>query len=166
VGHRRFTSLWAELQKSTSDVAIVDLKKQMAPHVRYYFELISKVDGDKPRAAPVAANDKIVEGARKVLQSVPVRRALLLDVRGLDRLQLYDPAGDAVRANLQYPPISLDTMFTDRPEVKNYLWSKQFKESKKWFEVPGPFTDKGHYAVLANIKEATELLDASSGWCR
>ena len=155
----RFTALWAELQKSTSDVAMVDLKKQMVPHVRYYFELISKVGETKPRAAPVPANDKIVDRARTVLQGVPVRQRYYSMFVDSITYELYDPAGDPVRANLQFPPVGLDTMFTDRPEVKNFLSSKQYKESKKWFEVPGPFTDKGHYAVLANIKEATELLN-------
>ena len=162
----QFVALWAELQKSTSDVAIVDLKKRMLPHVRYYFELIKPQTGlvdvgeaQKPRAKPVKANEKIVAGARKTLQAVPVRKryySLFVDAISWE---LYDPAGDPVRANLQYPPVTLDTMFTDRPEVKNFLTSKQFKASKKWLEVPGPYTDKGHYAVLANIKEAEKLLE-------
>jgi type VI secretion system protein ImpL len=156
----QFVALWAELQKSTSDVALVDLKKRMAPHVKYYFQLI-KPDGElKPRAAPVAANDKIVEGARKTLQSVPVRKRYYSLFVDAIRYELYDPSSDPVRSNLQFPPITLDAMFTDRPEVKNFLKSKQYEAEKKWFEVTGPYTDKGHFAVLANIKEAVNLLES------
>jgi type VI secretion system protein ImpL len=54
--------------------------------------------------------------------------------------------------------MSLDILFTDRPEVKNFLSSKQFKQKKIYFEVPGPYTDKGHFRVLANIDKAEDLL--------
>jgi type VI secretion system protein ImpL len=155
----QFVALWAELQKSTSDVALVDLKKQMAPLVRYYLELI-KPDGEvKPRATPVPANDKIVERTRKTLQSVPVRKRYYSLFVDAIRYELYDPAADPVRANLQFPPITLDAMFTDRPEVKSFIKSRQHNRTKKWFEVTGPYTDKGHFAVLANIKEAVKLLE-------
>jgi type VI secretion system protein ImpL len=155
-----YTALWAELNKSTSDIALVDLKKQMRPHVRYYLELI-KPDGDKkPRATPVPANKKIVKRARDVLQSVPVRkRYYAFFVDSVSR-ELYDPSGDHIRSNQQFPPTSLDIMFSDRPEVLEFLTSKQKKEKKKWLEVAGPYTDKGHYAVLANIKQAVELLES------
>jgi len=155
----KFVALWAELQKSTSDVALVDLKKRMIPHVRYYFELIKPQGETKPRAVPVAANKKVVTKARKKLQSVPVPKryySLFVDSIGY---VLYDPSMDAIRANLQFPPVTLDAMFTDRPETKEFLTSKQHKQSKKWYEVTGPYTDKGHYAVLANIKEASKLLE-------
>jgi type VI secretion system protein ImpL len=155
-----YTALWAELNKSTSDIALVDLKKKMRPHVRYYLELIKAQEGKKPRAKPVPANRKIVKRARDVLQAVPVRRryyALFVDSVSHE---LYDPSGDNIRSNQQFPPVSLDIMFTDRPEVLTFLASKQKKEKKKWFEVLGPYTDKGHYAVLANIKEAGALLES------
>ncbi|MEZ4437594.1 MAG: type VI secretion system membrane subunit TssM [Polyangiaceae bacterium] len=156
----RYTALWAELQKSTSDVAIVDLKKRMLPHVRFYFELIKPQGGDKkPRAKPVAANDKIVAQIRDTLQSVPVRKRYYSLFIDSITYELYDPSRDADRANLKFPPESLDTMFTDRPEVKKWITSKTYAQSKKWYEVEGPYTEAGHVAVLANITEATELLE-------
>ncbi len=155
----KYTALWAELQKSTSDVGIDEMKKLMRPHVRYYFELIKPEGKHKPRATPVPANEKIVTRARKVLQGVPVRqRYYALFVESVSH-ELYDPSRDKVRSNLQFPPVSLETMFTDRPEVLQLVSSKQYKEKKKWLEVPGPYTDKGHYAVIANIKAAGALLE-------
>ncbi|MBW2456773.1 MAG: type VI secretion system membrane subunit TssM, partial [Deltaproteobacteria bacterium] len=156
----KYTALWAELQKSTSDVGIDELKKTMRPHVQYYFELI-KPEGDKkkPRATPVPANEKIVARARKVLQEVPVRqRYYALFVESVSH-ELYDPSRDKIRSNLQFPPVSLDTMFTDRPEVLKVVGSRQYKGKKKYLEVHGPYTEKGHFAVLANIKAATKLLE-------
>ncbi|HHH31741.1 MAG TPA: type VI secretion system membrane subunit TssM, partial [Polyangiaceae bacterium] len=156
----RFTALWAELQKSTSDVALVDLKKKMLPHVRYYLELIKPEGEDKPRATPVPANAKIVERTRKTLMEVPVsKRYYSLFVDSISH-ELYDPAQDRIRSNLQFPPVTLETIFTDRPEVLKWLSSKKHKADKKWYEVSGPYTDKGHFAVLANIKEAKEVLES------
>ncbi len=156
----RFTGLWAELQKSTSDVALVDLKKEMLPHVRYYLELIKPEGEEKPRATPVPANKKIVERTRKALMEVPVsKRYYSLFVDSISH-ELYDPAQDRVRSNLQFPPVTLETMFTDRPEVMKWISSKKQKADKLWYEVHGPYTDKGHFAVLANIKEAKEVLES------
>jgi type VI secretion system protein ImpL len=162
-GH--YTSEWAEINKALSDVAVVDMKKMMRPLVQHYFELI-KPDGEtKPRATAVPAHAKIVERTRKVLQGVPVRKryyAFFVDSLIHEK---YDPAGDSGRANRKYPPVTLDTLFTDRPEVLKWLLSKQKEnpDKKKYLEVTGPYTEKGHFAVLANLKEAETLLK-SEAW--
>jgi type VI secretion system protein ImpL len=156
----RFIAVWAELQKSSSDVAIVDLKKQMLPHVRYYLQLIKPVGEEKPRATPVPANAKIVERARQTLMDAPVsKRYYSLFVERINH-EIYDPTRGKVRSNLQFPPVSLGTMFTDRPDVLKWMTSKQFRAKKTWYEVDGPFTDKGHFYVITNIKEAKELLES------
>jgi type VI secretion system protein ImpL len=155
----QYTALWADLQKSTSDIALVDLKKRMLPHVRYYFELISPIDGKKPRATPVEPNAKVVDQARKVLIGVPVnKRYYSLFVDSLTH-ELYRPEDDPVRANQKYPPVTLEAMFTDKPQVLKFVRSKQQLGTKRWFEVQGPYTDKGRVAVFANISNAQQLLE-------
>jgi type VI secretion system protein ImpL len=163
----RYTMLWADEAKATSDIKVSALKKRMRPHIQYYLNLIKPDSGllgvggsDKPRATPVPANDKVVEKARAVLEDVPVRkRYMSLFIDSLN-YELYDPAEDRVRSNMQFPPITLDAMFTDRPEVLEWLQSEQNNKTKRYYEVPGPYTDKGHYAVLANIKDAKALLES------
>jgi type VI secretion system protein ImpL len=163
----QYTALWAEAMKAESDLGITELKKRLRPHVAYYFSLLrpSTADDKKAKLAfePVVPNEAIVARARAVLQSVPVSQrytSLFVDVL---EYELYDPAEGAVRGNRQFPPFSLDLLFHDRPEVLRVLGSKQNRETGRYFEVPGPYTDKGHYAVLQNIDNAAALL-ASEEW--
>ena len=155
----KYTALWADLQKATTDVAIPELRKRMKPLVRSYFDLIKPMSG-KARAKPVAANPRIVAHARKVLQSVHVSdRYYAMFVTSVQH-ELYDPERGAERSNLQFPPISLDAMFTDRPKViKKWITSRKFEKKKKYYEVLGPYTEKGHHRVLGNIKLASKLLE-------
>jgi type VI secretion system protein ImpL len=166
----KFTALWADSLKSTSDLGVSALKKRMRPHVEYYFSLI-KPEGNvvdetlgprkaKLRFDPVPANEKILEHARGVLQSVAVpKRYLSLFVDALE-YDLYNPAEDKVRSNQQFPPFTLEALFSDRLEVLQIITSKEFEKTKKYYEVPGPYTDKGHYAVLQNIENAAALLES------
>jgi type VI secretion system protein ImpL len=155
----QYTAIWAETQKATSPIALVDLKKRMLPHVRYYFELISPIEGEKPRATPVEPNAKVVDQARKVLIAVPVnKRYYSLFVDSLNH-ELRDPTGDNIRANHRYPAVTLGDMFADRQHVLKFLRSKQQLGTKRYYEVPGPYTNKGRYAVTANIGNAAQLLD-------
>ena len=39
------------------------------------------------------------------------------------------------------------------------LHSKQAQRTQRYYEVPGPYTDKGHLVVLANIAEAKTILE-------
>ena len=164
---KRYTLLWADLSKSLSTIDLVTLRQKMAPHVRDYFELIQPEpgqDGDdandgKARAKAVPTNDKVVERARTALMAVPVRsRYYAMFVEQLEH-ELYDELNDRVRGNLRYPPLALDTMFTDRPDVLTWLKSRKKSANLGYFEVSGPYTDKGHFAVLGNIGEATQLLE-------
>lgn len=157
----RFTALWSDINKSTNDISMIDLKKRMQPLLLHYFELI-KPDPDrenKARAKPVPANDKVVARAREALQGVPVRKRYLAMFVDTIEAELYDESEDAVRGNLRYPPLSIDTMFSDRKEVLEWLKSAQSESGKGYFQVIGPYTDKGHAAVLSNIDSATALLE-------
>ncbi len=157
----RYTALWSDINKSTNDISMIDLKKRMQPHLLYYFQLI-KPDPDrdnKARARPVPANDKIVQHAREALQAVPVRKRYLAMFIDTIEVELYDDSEDAIRGNLRFPPVSLDAMFSDRKEVTGWLRSAQNESGKGYYSVSGPYTDKGHAAVLSNIESAKDLLE-------
>ncbi len=155
----RYTALWAEINKSTTDVALIELKKAMLPHVFDYFGLIKPDSDGKARAKPVPANDKIVQRAREVLMSRPVNQRYLAMFVDTIEVELYDDLEDPVRGNLRYPPVSLDGMFSDRKDVLGWLTSAQKEANKGYYEVRGPYTDKGHAAVLSNIDQAKQLLE-------
>ncbi len=151
-----YTNLWAELRESTSNVGRDQLKKLMRPHVAYYFKLLKA-----KRFTPVALSEQdqsAVTNARKILSSVPVRKryyAMFVDVVSH---QKYNPAGDNSRSNKMFPPVTLEVLFTDRPKVLKWLSSKTFLKTKTWLAVPGPYTAKGGYAVLSNVKSGIEVL--------
>ncbi len=153
-----FTALWVELNKPSGGQSIYDLKQQAEPFVRYYFELIRDTKTRKARAKAVEANERIVAHARSVLAKVePSVRYQALFVEGL-RYELWDPSGEVVPTNQHYPPLTLLDLFDDRPEVLEKVTSKQHRETKKWFEVDGVFTDVGHFGVLVNLAEAEKVL--------
>ena len=61
-------------------------------------------------------------------------------------------------------------MFADRPEVLTKLHSSRKEREGKWFEVQGPYTDKGHAQVLVNaidfgmnVQEAGEAARVNHG---
>ncbi len=158
-----FVSLWSELEKTNSDIPMVDLRKRIAPHVRYYFELIKPREDAKPRATPVAANDQIVRVARKTLAEVPPnQRYYALFVDALE-YELWDPAGERIPGNMQFAPLTLDDMFADRTEALRWIRSRHKQTDKKRYAVRGPFTDWGHWAVLTNLAHADKLL-ADEAW--
>ena len=148
------TATWAEVLKSFSNVSDLDLKAKLRPHVRYYLKLLKS-----KRVRPLPANDKLVADAQKTLQGVPVaKRYYDLFVNSL-RDEKYDEGGDDVRANRKFPPTYLGDMFADRPDVLKVMTSLRFQKEKRWKEVEGPYTEKGHYRVLRNVKEGAGLLE-------
>jgi len=157
----RYTALWSDINKATNDIAMLDLKKRMLPQLDHYFHMIkpSADHNNRARAKPVPANEKVVERARKVLQDIPVRQRYYAMFVDTIEAEIYDESEDPVRGNLRYPPLSLDTMFSDRKEVLAWLRSTQNDGGKGYYQVPGPYTDKGHAAVLANIDAAKDLLE-------
>jgi len=157
----RYTAIWSEINKSTNDISMIDLKKRMQPQLAHYFRLIKPDPAreNKARAKPVPANEKIVEHAREALASVPVRKRYLAMFVDTIEVELYDDSDDAVRGNLRFPPLSIDAMFSDRKEVLAWLRSAQNDTGKGYFQVSGPYTDKGHAAVLSNMDAAKDLLE-------
>ncbi|MFT3766749.1 MAG: type VI secretion system membrane subunit TssM [Minicystis sp.] len=148
------TAIWAEILRPLSNIAESDLRAKIRPHVRYYLRLLKS-----KRVAPLAPADGIVAQTRKTLQSVPVaKRYYDFFVNSLID-EKYDEGGEDVRANRKYPPITLGDMFADRPDVLKVLTSKRFTNEKRWKEVEGPYTERGHYKVLKNIAEGAGLLE-------
>jgi type VI secretion system protein ImpL len=145
---------WAELLKPFSNVSDLDLRAKIRPHVRYYLKLLKT-----KRVAPLPHNDKLVAEAQKTLMSVPVaKRYYDLFVNSLID-EKYDEGGEDVRANRKYPPVTLGDLFADRADVLKYMKSTRNQKEKRFKEVEGPYTDKGHYRVLRNVKEGAGLLE-------
>jgi type VI secretion system protein ImpL len=154
----QFSALWAETLRPTSDQPEAELQKKLAGHVHYYLSLI-KEGGKGGAVAPVPPRDELVAAVRKTLQSVPVRKryydvfvSSLIDEK-------YDATGDNRRANRKFPPHTLGEMFADRPDVLKVIGSKLYAKEKRWKEVEGPYTEKGHFAVLDNVAEGAGLLE-------
>lgn len=162
----QYTALWAELltKAGRAKANRYDLTKILRPHVAYYFDLIRPREKGKGLATPVDAQQKLVNRAREALQKVPVRdRYYGFFVESLID-EMYDPAGDPRSdGNRKYPPVSLKRIFVDRPNVLDWLQSFQKESGKGWKEVEGPYTDKGHYAVQFNLKNAPKLFE-NDGW--
>jgi type VI secretion system protein ImpL len=130
----------------------------MGTFVRRYLELVAAGE-----AQPVAADGALVERVRTRMAAIPVAdRYDSLFVTSIAH-ELYDPAQDHTRDNLQFPPITLEALFDDAGETLKVLRSQQHQRTQRSYEVPGPYTDKGHLGVLANIEEAGEIL-VSEEW--
>ena len=154
----RYVSIWAEALRSTSNMGESELKKLLAPHVRYYFTLVAK-----GQVTPLPTSPELVERVRKVLLAVPVRRRYYDIFVNSIVDDKYDESGDATRANRKYPPLTLADLFVDRPDVLKVLSSKKLKDTKIWAEIEGPYTEKGHYMVAQNIAEGATYLERE-GW--
>ncbi|MGK3999818.1 type VI secretion system membrane subunit TssM [Sorangium sp. So ce1024] len=148
-----FTSLWAEVLRPTSNLSESELTKQLEPHVAYYLTLIKQ-----KRVTPIPRKDDLVASVRATLQAVPPRKRYYDFFVNSIIEEKYDPTGDNSRANRKYPPLTLGDMFADRPDVLKFIGSKLYAKEKRWKEVDGPYTEKGHYAVLENLEEGAERL--------
>lgn len=150
----RYVALWAEILRPTSNAPEAELKKQIEPHVRYYFTLLKEA-----RVTPVPISRELVERVQKTLQTVPVSKRFYDQFVNSLIDEKYDEAGDNTRANKKYPPLTLADVFVDRPEVLKIVTSAQFAKEKRWKEVEGPYTEKGHYAVVSNIADGGGFLE-------
>jgi type VI secretion system protein ImpL len=148
------TWAWAEILKPFSNISELDLRAKIRPHIRYYLKLLKT-----KRVTPLPKNDKLVVDAQKTLQSVPVaKRYYDLFVNSLID-EKYDEAGEDVRANRKFPPVTLGDLFADRQDVLKAIKSTRMLKEKRFKEVEGPYTEKGHYRVLRNVKEGATLLE-------
>jgi len=153
----RYTQLWAEILKPQSDVSDLELKEAMRPHVQYYFELLKR-----GRITPVDLDKDTVERVRAALQAVPVdRRYYEMIVNSLNEERI-DEAGEPTIDNMVFPPVQLPRIFPDKPDVLKYFESKSYAAKQGYKQVEGPYTEKGHYAVVKQIEAAEGLLNAES----
>ena len=148
------TRAWAEHLKPFSNTTETDLRSQVRPHIRYYLKLLKA-----KRVAPVPRNDKLVLAAQKTLMEVPVAKRYYDFFVNSVIDEKYDEGGEDVRANHKYPPVTLGDMFADRPDVLKIITSAALVKDKRFKEVEGPYTEKGHYRVLRNVKEGVGLLE-------
>jgi len=99
---------------------------------------------------------------RKLLQQVPVHDRYYAMFVGYLSDEKYDEAGDNSIENMVFPPVSLNEMFLDRVKLKKLIVSKHFQKDGQYQRVEGPYTDKGHYIVFTQIKNAEKLLEQES----
>jgi type VI secretion system protein ImpL len=145
----KYTKLWAELLKLSSDMSDYDLRKRLAPHVAYYFTLLKL-----KRAQPLEADQELIAAARKTLMSVPVQKRYYdLFINSM----IDETYGD--NETKIYPPLSLGEIFAGRQNVLDKITSAQFQKTKAWKQVAGPYTEKGHFAVVKNITDSVGLLE-------
>ena len=145
----RYTKLWAELLKLSSDMSDYDLRKRLAPHVAYYFTLLKL-----KRALPLPSDPELIAAGRKTLSSVPVQKRYYdLFVNSL----IEETYGD--NETKIYPPLTLGEIFNGRQNVLDKITSAQFQKTKAWKQVAGPYTEKGHFAVVKNITDSVGLLE-------
>lgn len=150
----KYTALWAEVLRPISNLPEIDLRKQLKGHVTYYFQLLKE-----KKVTPIPADAKLVENVRATLQAVPVRKRYYdLFVNSLIE-EKYDETGDNSRSNRKFPPHTLGDMFANRADLLKMLTSRLYQKEKRWKEVDGPYTEKGHYAVLQNVEEGVGLLE-------
>ncbi|WP_437741579.1 type VI secretion system membrane subunit TssM [Sorangium sp. So ce1504] len=151
----RFTSLWAEVLRATSNLTESELKKQLERHVEYYLTLIKE-----KRVTPIARKEDLVASVRATLQAVPPRKRYYDFFVNAIIEEKYDETGDNSRANRKYPPHTLGDMFADRPAVLKIIGSKLYAKEKRWKEVDGPYTERGHFAVLERLESGAGSLMA------
>ncbi len=153
----RYTQLWAYLLKPQSDVSDLELKNAMRPHVQYYFELMKR-----EKITPIELDNDLVERVRAALQAVPVdKRYYEMIVNSLNDERI-DEAGEPSIDNMVFPPVQLPRIFPDKPEVLKYFESRSYLAKQGYKQVEGPYTEKGHYAVVKQIEAADGLLKAES----
>jgi type VI secretion system protein ImpL len=137
-----------------SNVSEGELNARLAPHVRYYLKLLKG-----GRAAGIRQNADLVARARQALMNVPVRKRYYdLFVTSLAEEKLRED-GDETRANRRYPSVNLHELFLDRPDVLKVITSASQQRGKGWREVEGPYTERGHYAVLKKMADGAALLE-------
>lgn len=157
----RLAQAWAEiLRGANNDISEQDLRLKLEPHVKFYVELLKNISLDKADQVPAEELDKpLIEHTRDILTRVgPAQRyydqfvTVLID-------QKVEESGPSTPDNLVYPPITLQAIFSDRPEVLSRVRSSQKERQNKWMEVQGPYTFKGHEKVMSSLDEGSGHLE-------
>jgi type VI secretion system protein ImpL len=151
----RLTQIWAQLLRPRAgDISESDLRAKLQPHVRFYVDLLRRgiVEGPELDKAVIAST-------RDALTRVGANQRYYAEF--VDSLieEKIDEAGPNTPDNLKYPPITLDDMFQDRPEVLTKLSSKRKKREGAPQKIRGPYTADGRRAVLAKLKDGYSILE-------
>jgi len=153
----RYTQIWTEVLKQTSDISDSEIKELAKPHVQYYFELLKA-----GKITPLGLDTQLVKQVRDALQNVPIPvRYYEMFINSLNDERI-DETGDPTIDNMVFPPIQLPRLFPDRQDVLTFFKSQKFESTKVYQEVEGPYTDKGHAAVVKQIEAAEGLLKAEA----
>ncbi len=148
----QYTSLWFELVKPIADKPEVDLKKQMAEHVRYYFTLLKL-----KRVTPVPLNKDLIAYVRKVLMNVPVaKRYYDLYVSSVAEEKI-DDAGTTVAPTAGTPRSRCRTSLRSA-RCHEGADERHVREGQERGKRSRAHTERGHYAVLRNIASGIGLL--------
>jgi type VI secretion system protein ImpL len=101
----------------------------------------------------------LVADTQKTLQAVPVaKRYYDLFVNSVIEEKRVE-GGEDVRSNRRYPPITLGDILADRQDALRVITSKSLKDTKRFKEVEGAYTEEGHYRVVRNVAEGVGLLE-------
>jgi type VI secretion system protein ImpL len=153
----RLVQAWADyLRRASQDISEEDLKKKLQQHVSFYVDLLksptNEVEGEQLDQALIGRTRDILTRVGPSQRFYDLFVTVLID-------QKYDENGPSSPENLKYPPITLQSIFSDRPEVLAKVKSGQQVREGKWAEVQGPYTYKGHEQVLASLEEGKKLLE-------
>jgi type VI secretion system protein ImpL len=153
----RLTQAWATVlrqQGGGADISERDLRNRLVAHVTFYVDLLRRGIVDGPDL-----DQGLIAATRDVLTRVgPSQRYYAEFVDSLIEEKI-DEAGPNTPDNLKYPPLTLDDMFKDRPEVLTKLSSKRKKREGKPQSIRGPYTADGRRAVLAKLKDGFAILE-------
>ncbi|MEZ4438018.1 MAG: type VI secretion system membrane subunit TssM [Polyangiaceae bacterium] len=151
----RLTQVWASiLRPSSQEISERDLRNKLVSHVIYYVDLLRRgvVPGEE-------IDDALIQRVRDVLSRVGDSQ------RYYDRFvtvledEKIDEAGPTTVDNLKYPPLTLNSIFQDRPDALTKLSSKKRRREGKWQQVRGPYTAAGHAAVIEKLINGYEILE-------
>lgn len=111
------------------------------------------------RLVPPPIDEQKVKNARAQFLRIPAAErhydVLITSVNEVPR----DDNEMAGVSALKYPPLLLPQIFADRPDVLKFVTSKRFAAERRYVEVDGAHTERGHAKVLLNMVRAKELLE-------
>lgn len=103
-------------------------------------------------------DDALVAHARKSLQRNEDNARYYDEFVTILEDEQADPNKALSPSNLKFPPITLRSMFSDRPKVLRVLVSKRKRGGGRWQSVTGPYTPAGYKRVRSSLDDAKKLL--------
>ncbi len=152
----KLAQTWTDvLRRQRTDVSENDIKAKVFDHVAEYIKLMK--NGQAPAEQ---LDERLIETVRDRLRKVGSARRFYDQFVTVLIDQKYDERQGSDPDNLKYPPITLNNIFSDRREVLAKVRSWQaIHQQGNFMQVKGPYTYKGHEAVLASLKDGTKLLE-------